>query len=186
VVDIVTDIRALHVQTADDLLAVGPDAPSGLEGWSAAELAAHLLSQTGAVRYPLAAARWFLNRGVRLGANSGPRPNDRPVRFYMRRGFDAAVRSVRSGPPFPLLSAAVAPVALFEIWVHDDDLRRANNLGAGLEPRALAEAVGFMARYQHKVLGDTSVDGSASLADQLRWLSGRPSALPPHDPPLKI
>jgi uncharacterized protein (TIGR03083 family) len=185
-VDIVKDIYALHVQTADDLLAVGPDAPSGLDGWNTAALAAHLLSQTGAVRYPLAAARWFLNRGVRLGANSGPRANDRPVRYYARRGFDAAVQSVRSGPPFPLLSEAVAPVALFEIWVHDDDLRRANDLGPGIEPPTLTHAVAFMARYQRKVLGGASVDESASPADQLRWLSGRPSSLAPHEPPLKI
>ena len=184
--DILSDIRAVHEQTADDLLAVGPDAPSGLEGWNARALAAHLLSQTGAVRYALAAARWFLNRGVRLGANSGPRPNDRPVRYYTRRGFEPAVESVRNGPPFPLLAKGVAPVALFEIWVHDDDLRRANHLGAGIEPASLTEAVAFMARYQQKVLGATTVDASASPADQLRWLCGRPSSLPAHEPPLKI
>jgi uncharacterized protein (TIGR03083 family) len=180
------DIRALHVQTADDLLRVGPGAPSGLEGWNAADLAAHLLSQTGAVRYALTAARWFIARGVHLGPGAAARPNDRPIRFYARRGFDAAVKAVRSGPPFPLLSAAVAPVALFEIWVHDDDLRRANALGPGIEPPSLGLAVEFMARYQRKLLAGVSVDAAASVADQLRWLTGRPSAIPPHDPPLTI
>jgi uncharacterized protein (TIGR03083 family) len=186
VADIRADIRAVHVQTAGDLLAVGPDAPSGLAGWNVADLAAHLLSQNGAVRYPLTVARWFINRGVRLGPGAEARPNDRPVRFYARRGFDTAVQSVRRGPPFPLLAAAVAPVALFEIWVHDDDLRRANGLGPGIEPPSLTEAIAFMARYQRKVLAGATVDASASLADQLRWLSGRPSSLPPHDPPLSI
>jgi len=186
VVDISADIRALHAQTADDLLTVGPEAPSGLDGWNASALAAHLLSQTGAGRYGVAAARWVLARGVRLGAAAGPRTNDRAVRFYTRRGFDVAVESVRRGPPFPLLTAAVAPVALFEIWVHDDDLRRANGLGPGIEPPSLTHAVAFLARYQRKVLGAASIDASVPLADQLRWLSGRPSSLAHHDPPLTI
>ncbi|MEY2472211.1 MAG: hypothetical protein QOK28_1540 [Actinomycetota bacterium] len=184
--DISADIRAVHVQTAADLVTVGPEAPSGLDRWNAADLAAHLLSQTGAVRYPLAVARWFLNRGARLGSKSGAAAIDRPVQYYARRGFDTAVRAVRNGPPFPLMTASVAPVALFEIWVHDDDLRRANNLGAGIEPPTLSEAVAFMTRYQRKVLRDVSVDESASPADQLRWLSGRPSSLAPHEPPLSI
>jgi uncharacterized protein (TIGR03083 family) len=186
VTDISGDIRAVHAQTADDLLTVGPDAPSGLDRWDTAALAAHLMSQTGAIRYPLAAARWVLARGVRLGANAGPQAIDRPVRYYTRRGFADAVEAVRNGPPFPLLTAAVAPVALFEIWVHDDDLRRANKLGPGLEPKSLTHAVEFLQRYQRKVLGDAELDASVSPADQLRWLCGRPSSLPPHEPPLTI
>jgi uncharacterized protein (TIGR03083 family) len=184
--DIAADIRAVHAQTADDLQAVGPDAPSGLEGWNAAALAAHLLSQTGASRFGLAAARWVLMRGVRLGGDAGPRTNERAIRIYGRRSFDTAVQAVRRGPPFPLLAKAIAPLALYEIWVHDDDLRRANNLGPGIEPASLTEAVDFIRRYQRKLLGDTAVDTSMSPADQLRWLSGRPSSIPPHDPPLSI
>ena len=184
--DIAADIRAVHEQTADDLLTVGPDAPSGLDGWSAGKLATHLMTQTGAARYGLAAARLALARGVRLGGNTGPRTNERVIRVYGRRNFEDAVRAVRNGPPFPLLLSTIAPVALFEIWVHGDDLRRANNLGPGIEPASLRAAVAFMTRYQRKLLGDTVVDASASPADQLRWLCGRPSSLPAHDPPLTI
>jgi len=176
----------VHRQTADDLLAVGPGAPSGLAGWSAADLAAHLMSQTGAARHALAAGRLALTRNLRLGDRAGPATNARAIRLYQRRGFTRAIEAVRKGPPWPLLAPAIAPVALFEIWVHGDDLRRGNGLPPGIEPASLAEAVDFLARYQQPILGDTAIDRTQSDADLVRWLVGRPSALPPHDPSLTI
>lgn len=179
------DVRDLHRQVADDLTGVGPEAPAGVAGWTAADLAAHLMSQTGAARYGLAAARLALARGVRLSERAGPSANARSIRFYKRRGFEQAVETVRQGPPWPLLLAAVAPVALFEIWVHGDDLRRANNLGPSWEPESLSEAIKFLKRYHRPLIGTTSIP-SAPDADVVRWLTGRPSSLQPHDPPLRI
>lgn len=183
---IVDDIRALHSQTADDLAAIGPDADGGVPGWSAHDLAAHLMSQAGAARYGLAVARLVLARGIRPGDRAGPATNAAVVRFYRRRSFGRAVEVVRSGPPFPLLVGRLAPVALFEIWVHDDDLRRANGLSPVGEPESLASVVAFLARLQRSRLGNIELDRSASAAELVRWLTGRPSSIPPHTPALSI
>ncbi len=183
--NIAEDTRAVHRQVADDLAAVGPNAPGGVEGWSAGDLAAHLLSQTGAARHAVAGARLALVRGVRMN-RGGPAANAGAIRLYKRRDFARAVEKVRAGPPWPLLNDTIAPVALFEIWVHGDDLRRANHLQPGIEPESLSAAVEFLAHYQRTLLGDAPLDRSHSDADLVRWLVGRPSALAPHDPPLSI
>ena len=179
------DIRAVHRQVADDLVAIGPDAPGGVEGWSAGDLAAHLMSQTGSARFVLAAGRLALTRGIRLPERAGPAANTRAIRMYRSRGFEQAVAAVRAGPPWPLLRPAIAPVALFEIWVHGDDLRLANNLGPSLEPESLVEAITFLERYHRSLIGGASIP-PASGSDVMRWLTGRPSSIPPHDPPLRI
>ena len=180
------DVRLVHRQVAEDLLAVGPSAPSGVGGWTAGDVAAHLLSQTGGARHALAVARLTLARGVRLSDRAGPTVNARSMQFSGRRGFDRAVDAIRAGPPWPLLRPAIAPIALFEIWVHGDDLRRANELGPSPEVAGLTEAVQFLQRYHRKLLGGVTMP-EASSPDLMRWLTGRPSsALSPHDPPLRI
>lgn len=180
------DVLAVHRQMADDLLAVGPEAPGGVPEWTAGDLAAHLLSQTGGARFVLAGARLALARGIRPPRRSAVATNANAIRMYGRRDFTRAIDAVRAGPPFPLLRGELAPVALFEIWVHNDDLRRANKLGAGLEPESLAAVVDFLARYQRAPLNGAPLERSVPDADLVRWLTGRPSPLAPHDPPLTI
>ena len=180
------DVHLLHRQVAEDLLAVGPSAPSGVDGWTAGDLAAHLLSQTGGARYALAVARLMLVGGLRLSERAGPSVNARSMEFSKRRGFDRAVTVIRAGPPWPLLRPAIAPIALLEIWVHGDDLRRANELGPSPEVTGLTEAVQFLQRYHRKLIGSATIP-HASGPVLMRWLTGRPSPpLSPHDPPLRI
>ena len=109
----------------DALAAVAPTAPTLCEGWTAADLAAHLVVRE---RRPDAA----------LGILAAPfeRHGDKVRDDYAARPFDQLVESVRSGPP--TLSAFGIPgvdrmANTMEYFIHFEDLRRANGMG----PRAL-------------------------------------------------
>lgn len=182
---IVDDIVDEHRNIADVLESVGPDAPGGVGEWTAADLAAHLMSQMAARGVVVFVGISLVARGVRLN-DIASGSADRAIAFYRRKGFTTAITSLRSGPPSLLLRQRVAPVSLFEIWVHHDDLRRANALPPPAEPTSLKAAVEFAMRYQRRALGSYTVDRSVPAGDLLRWLAGRPSDLPPHSPPLRF
>ena len=105
----------------DLFLAVGPDAPTLCEGWTTADLAAHLVTRE---RRPDAVP------GVVVGALSGY--TDRVQRGVRdAKTWPELVAQLRSGPPAP-----VRPVDelfnLVEYFVHHEDVRRA---AAGWVPR---------------------------------------------------
>lgn len=110
-------------------LRVGPDAPTLCEGWTAADLAAHLVVRE---RRPDAAA------GILVPALSGYTERvQRRVRDA--RSWEALVGTVRRGPPFPLrLGLVDEPMNTAEYFVHHEDVRRA---GADAEPRRLDPAL---------------------------------------------
>lgn len=106
--------QAERTALCDLLLEVGPDAPTLCQGWTAADLAAHLVLRE---RRPDAAA------GI-LGG---------PLRAYTERTqrsirdahpWAELVGLVRSGPP-ALLRAIDEPVNTVEYFVHHEDVRRA-------------------------------------------------------------
>lgn len=111
----------------DLLLTVGPDAPTLCQGWTTADLAAHLVLRE---RRPDAGA------GILL----------RPLRAYTER----TQRSIRDGHPWPelvelvragppaLLRAIDEPVNTVEYFVHHEDVRRAQ---PGVGPRSLDPAL---------------------------------------------
>jgi uncharacterized protein (TIGR03085 family) len=110
-------------ELCDLLDELGPDAATLCEGWTTADLAAHLvlrerdpLGAAGILIPPLAS---FTDR--RMGAT------------LERRGFSRCVELVRTGPPLgPMKIAAIRHATnLVEFFVHHEDVRRAN----GLEPR---------------------------------------------------
>jgi uncharacterized protein (TIGR03083 family) len=173
------EIVAEHARVAATLELVGPEAPGGVGTWTAADLAAHLFSEVVAGGVVVFAGRSLVARGVRLN-DLARSSTDRVVALYRRKGFGRAIESLRNGPPRLLLRPSVAPVTLFEVWVHHDDVRRANDLEPLSEPETLGQAVDFALRYQRKALGSAPVDRSASNGDLLRWLAGRPSAIPAH------
>lgn len=164
---------------------VGPDAPAGAGSWTVADLAAHLLSQTMGGGLVVFLGRFLVARGIRLNDRAGG-ATDRTIARYRRRGFDATIQGLQADVPRLLLRRSVAPVSLLEVWLHHDDTRRANGLEQPREPETLGAAVEFALRYQRKALADTAVDRSVSNADLLRWLGGRPSTLPPHEPALRF
>jgi uncharacterized protein (TIGR03085 family) len=128
------------------LLEHGPDAPTLCEGWTTADLAAHLVirerrpdAAIGIVLKPVAGHTARVQEGVRDGS---PWP--------------ALVERVRTGPPFPFrLNRIDESMNTAEYFIHVEDIRRAQ---PGWEPRALDPGleqalwsrVGFMARGLRK------------------------------------
>ena len=101
----------------DLLLEVGPEHATLCEGWTAADLAAHLVIRE---RRPDAAA------GILLGGRV--REHGEKVRRRTRDEgtFSDLVARVRSGPPLPLRPLD-GPMNLSEYFIHLEDVRR----GAG-------------------------------------------------------
>lgn len=105
---------------------LGPAAPTLLAGWTARDLAAHLVLRE---RDPVAGPCLVLPGPFRRFAER------RRVRLANRHDFDWLVHRVRSGPPpgFFRLRWVRSHPNLNEFFVHHEDLRRANGLG----PRTL-------------------------------------------------
>ena len=106
---------------------LGPSAPTLLEGWTAHDLAAHLVLR----EHDLIAAPCLVLPGPfqRFAER-------RRVRLANRHEFGWLVDRIRSGPPpgFFRIGWVRSFPNLNEFFVHHEDLRRAN----GLAPRSLA------------------------------------------------
>jgi len=113
-------------ELADELLRVGPSAPTLCEGWTAADLAAHIVvrerrpgAALGLVVPPLAGHLEHVQHKVRDG-----------------HSWEDLVATVRKGPPFPLRVGFIdEPMNTAEFFVHLEDVRRAQ---PGWEPRGLS------------------------------------------------
>jgi uncharacterized protein (TIGR03085 family) len=108
----------------DLLVERGPDAPTLCEGWSTADLAAHLVvrerrpdSGPGLVWPPLAGYTDMVRTAVRD-----------------RTPFEQLVETVRRGPPL-LLRPFDGPMNTVEFFIHVEDVRRAQD---GWEPRPIS------------------------------------------------
>ncbi len=108
----------------DLLVERGPDAPTLCEGWSTADLAAHLVvrerrpdSGPGLVWSPLAGYTDKVRTAVRD-----------------RTPFEELVETVRRGPPW-LLRPFDGPMNTVEFFIHVEDVRRAQD---GWEPRLIS------------------------------------------------
>lgn len=100
----------------DTLERYGPDAPTLCEGWTTADLAAHLVVRE---RRPDAGP------GIVLG---GPftRHTQRLMDDAKAKGYEHLVERLRGGPPFPMDRGPGAVVNVNENWIHHEDVRRAN------------------------------------------------------------
>jgi uncharacterized protein (TIGR03085 family) len=104
---------------------LGPDVPTLCEGWTARDLAAHLVVRE---RRPDAA----------LGILAAPfeRHGDKVRLEFAAKPWDELVELVRTGPPrlSPLGTPAIDRLAnTMEYFIHHEDVRRAN----GMAPREL-------------------------------------------------
>ncbi|WP_369758524.1 TIGR03085 family metal-binding protein [Mycobacterium sp. 141] len=101
--------------------ALGPDAPTLIEGWSADDLAAHLvLRERDLIAGPCLVLPGPFHRFAER----------RRQRLTREREFGWLVDRVRSGPPGIFRLSWVRSLAnLNEFFVHHEDLRRANGLG---------------------------------------------------------
>ena len=179
------------------LVEVGPDAPSLIEGWTAADVAAHVLGGEQAAGVPVFVARLLIARGVDFrGFNRSAaveRSTTRQRQRMAARGVDWLVDRFRRPPPKLFLRRSVAPLSLFEVWVHHEDVRRANGRRADTARNhpALADCFDFLARYLRKALEGTTVlvhaDGHTAtlgsgpervtvrgpVGEAVLWLAGR-------------
>jgi uncharacterized protein (TIGR03085 family) len=110
---------------ADLLLAVGPDAPTLCEGWTARDLAAHLVMRE---RRPDAAA------GIVIGPLRGH--SERVRTSLAARPYPELVGMVRAAPWWSPVSNPLADAAAntMEFFIHHEDVRRGR---PGWRPREL-------------------------------------------------
>lgn len=114
---------AERVRFTDLLLELGPDAPTLCEGWTAKDLASHMVI----IEHPEAWVGASSSRRFKL-AN---RLHDRVFEREQAQPWPAQVERVRRGPvagPFAWRSVR-EPMYIREYLIHHEDLRRANGLG---------------------------------------------------------
>ncbi|GAA5052613.1 uncharacterized protein (TIGR03085 family) [Thermocatellispora tengchongensis] len=118
--------RAERAAISDLFERLGPDAPTLCAGWTAFDLAAHLVLRE---RRPAAAG------GIALPALAGYTAGVQRA-LKERHGFEGLVRLVRSGPGgfYRLIPGMDEAVNTLEYFVHHEDLRRAQE---GWAPREL-------------------------------------------------
>ncbi|GII86344.1 TIGR03085 family protein [Sphaerisporangium siamense] len=120
--------RAERAALCDLLDELGPDAPTLCQGWTTADLTAHLV---------LRERRLDAAAGIAVPALAG-RTAAVQERIKNRGGYHELVDAVRQGPPrwspYGLVPGLDAAVNTLEMFVHHEDVRRAR---PDWEPRAL-------------------------------------------------
>jgi len=188
-------IVAERLALADALEQVGPDGATLCPAWTAADVAAHVVSLDEAAGIPTFLGRSLVARwAIRLNAPAArfPAVTRATMRRARRRGFDAAVAQLRQPPPRLLLRPSVAPVGLFEVFVHHEDVRRPSGILRAAPAPDLTPVVPWLLRYQRPLLRGVSArvtadeggvwtvgDGPAvelwgPLPEIVLWLAGRP------------
>lgn len=157
-------------ELCDLLVEVGPDAPTLCEGWTAVDLAAHLVVRE---REPLAAA------GILVPALASR--TERRQAEVAGDGLDALVARIRSGPPlvpFGLPGVRTA-VNLLEYTVHHEDVRRPNDLGPRSDRPDLQDALwrllGSTARMATRGLRGAGLELVRPDGTRRRVRSGEPT-----------
>jgi uncharacterized protein (TIGR03085 family) len=109
-------------ELCDLFLELGPDAPTLCAGWSAIDLATHLVVRERSVR---GAPGIVLGEKIKKLGEATAAAQAREA----AKGFEAVVERVRSGPP--LTTRLLSPlINLNEYAIHHEDLRRANGMTA--------------------------------------------------------
>ena len=97
----------------------GADAPTLCEGWTAADLAAHLVVREHDPR---------AMPGIILGGKAGEY-TEKLMAKEKAKGFDYLVARLRAGPPKLMMFGPGARLNVNENFIHHEDLRRANGEG---------------------------------------------------------
>jgi len=129
-IDAKATLRRERAALCDTLERLGPDAPTLCEGWTTADLAAHLLVRE---RNPAAGP------GILIGTGPLAAFTAKAMAAEQNRGFAAMLTRLRSGPP-AFMVATMAAVNVNENWIHHEDARRANGETAR-PPDADVEAI---------------------------------------------
>ncbi|MCU1351360.1 MAG: hypothetical protein JWM05_569 [Acidimicrobiales bacterium] len=131
--------RRERIELCDRFLNLGPDAPTLCDGWTTADLAAHLVVRE---RDPRSAP------GILLGGRFEPYTERLMARQLERYGYSGVVERVLSGPPMgPLrIPAARHAMNMVEFFVHHEDVRRANGEVPRLDRPDLDDALWSLVR----------------------------------------
>ncbi len=159
-----------------DLLAeLGPSVPTLIDGWTAKDLAAHLVMR----EHDLVAAPCLV-----LPGPFGRFAERRRARLAASEDYAWLVTRIRSGPPIGFFRIGwVRSLAnLNEFFVHHEDVRRANGLGPRLLAPALDAAlwrnVRRSSRYLTRRLRDAGLDLEwRGSRERVSLRSGEPRAL---------
>lgn len=131
--------RTERLALCDLLTDLGPDAPTLCAGWTTYDLAAHLVTRE---RRPQALP------GLVLAGRARARTEALTEQTRRRYGYHALVAQLRQ-PPAALRLPVVEDIAnLHELYVHHEDVRRANGARA---PRALAVRIRRQLRRRLRV-----------------------------------
>ena len=138
---------------AETLEAVDPEAPTLAGSWTAADIAAHVVSLDRLGGVPTFLGRTLVSRwAIRLNDVAG-RFSETSIKAMRRRGFGWAIERLRSAPPGLLVRPSVAAVGLFEVFVHHEDVRRASGPPATRgAPDGLPAAIPWLLRYHRALL----------------------------------
>jgi uncharacterized protein (TIGR03085 family) len=129
-------LRAERAALCDTLEQLGPDAPTLCEGWTTADLAAHLVVRE---RDPRAVP------GLVLGGPAARYTAKLQARAKAH-GYPWLLERLRSGPPAYIVHT-MAWVNVNENWIHHEDARRANGMGPRPEdPEVAAILLGIVRR----------------------------------------
>jgi uncharacterized protein (TIGR03085 family) len=161
-----------RAELCDLFASVGPDAPTLCEGWTTADLAAHLVVREHDPRS---------GPGILLGGRFGEYTEKLMARAK-GRGYERLVETIREGPPavpwrIPRLRTMLN---LNEYAVHHEDVRRANGLAPRTDRPDLQDALwGMLQRgagmMLRKVKG-TGVELVRPDGDVVRARKGTPVA----------
>jgi uncharacterized protein (TIGR03085 family) len=179
-----------HHAMADTLAAVGPGAPTLLEGWTTTELAAHLASLESAGGLPLFIGRQLITRVHPRPTKGSRKMAARALERAQAKGYEWTVDRVRSPHRLPNRLGGGA-VGLFEIYVHHQDVLRADPaLGARGAPAGLAVSLPWLLAFhakrldgielvavtdagEHRSGSGTPVTVSGDVGEVVLWLAGR-------------
>ena len=184
-------VLAERSAVAATLEVVGPAAPTLAGSWSALDVAAHLVSLDRLHGLPTFLGRTIVARGVRLNDSLG-RFAETGFRRERDRGFGNLTAALRGSPPSLLQRESIVGVGLVEVFVHHEDIRRANGLPPRASPHELSAAIPWLLRYQQRRLGEvallvetdsggrhragngrTEVRLAGDVGEVVLWLAGR-------------
>ena len=134
-----------RAELCDLLEELGPDAPTLDEGWTTADLAAHLVVRE---RDPRTGPGIVLRRGRAAALTARLQAAEKA------KGYEAVVARVRSGPPWWWKLPGVDGTAgLNEFFLHHEDVRRANGRGRRVDRPDLDAALWRLLRFVTRMQG---------------------------------
>jgi uncharacterized protein (TIGR03085 family) len=118
-------LRAERAGLCDAFERYGADAPTLCEGWTTADLAAHMVVREH---------RPDALPGI-IGGGPFARHTASLMEKALAKGYDSMIATLRSGPPLLFRAGPGALGNVMENWLHHEDVRRANGEG----PRAASD-----------------------------------------------